>query len=165
MRYSKAAQDVLLNVGFVQRLPGQIVRKRYIFVRYKTLNITAVSAQSLKQIGRNILPQTSCQKGALLQRCRVDLLARLRKACQPVAPGLTLIRKLPISKQTVRLRRLRRLGNFPLGLIQQVNHLLVSAVLDLLITIFVDKHQLQQVMRIAQAVQAMQILVTQQPIF
>ena len=57
------------------------------------------------------------------------------------------MRKLLISKQAVRLRRL---GNFPISLIQKVNHLLGPAVPDLLITTLEDKHQLQQVMRIAQ---------------
>ena len=57
MRCSKAARDVLLDVGFVQRLPGKIVRERNIFVRHETLNITAVSAEPLKQIGCNTSPR------------------------------------------------------------------------------------------------------------
>ena len=104
----------MLDVGFAQHLPGQIFREKFIFVRHETPNITAVKALPSKQIVYNILPHPSCQRGGLMHHCRVDLLARLRKTCQPVVPGLEVMRKLPISKQAVRLRRL---GNFPIGLI------------------------------------------------
>ena len=57
---------------------------------------------------------------------------------------------------------LSRIGNFPLGLNQQFNHLLGPAIPYSLFTVLMEKHQLQQVMRVAWAVQAIQIFEAQQ---
>ena len=61
--------------------------------------------------------------GLQTRDCRVDLLARLIKACQPAAPSLALMRKLPSFKQAVRSCCL---GNFRMSVrvkvMQQVSY-------------------------------------------
>ena len=84
VRCSKSARYLLPDFVHAQRLLCQIVRERYIFVRHETPNITVVSAQPLKQIKRNTLPQLAplASRLFLMFRHRVDLLATPEQAIQ-----------------------------------------------------------------------------------
>ena len=90
VRCSKSARYLLPDFAHAQRLLCQIVRERYIFFRQETPNITVVSAQPLKQIKRNTLPQLAppaplaplASRLFLMFRHRVDLLATHEEAIQ-----------------------------------------------------------------------------------
>ena len=87
VRCSKSARYLLPDFVHAQRLLCQIVRERYIFVRHETPNITVVSAQPLKQIKRNTLPQLAppaslVSRLFLMFRHRVNLLATPEQAIQ-----------------------------------------------------------------------------------
>ena len=81
---SKSARYLLPDFAHAQRLLGQIVRQRYIFVRHETPNITAAIAQLFEQIKRNTLPQLAplASKRSLMSRNRVNYLASPEQAIQ-----------------------------------------------------------------------------------